>query len=604
MEARDNHAWPKQVQPRLDGSALQQVSSLFESSISEIFGELYQNARRAGATRIDVTCTALDSGDTRVHVSDDGHGIARPELLLSFGESGWDHDGLDGEEPAGMGFFALARQGCSIVSRPAGHDGRGWTAQITPGQFNGDEPVNIRDTGPDAEGGNHAAGTDVGFVSTSSIGHAEAAAAAAARYLPLPVHVNGQPAPREDFLDGCGTVVNAPFGLIGVSEEPPGVVASQGRPLQSQQLSFHGLLVDADMPSMRVLDPSDGMREPGIRLSPRTVVRRNDGLLLQLPTRRKLLENEAARQARSRMREAMLRHIAEMMTANTSVVPSFEDWRAANRLKGVKLPPPAPWLPEWTPPENQRDPARNRHAVRLDWLGKRRIALMDDSTDMPCTVAEALRSALDNADRDEKHLMVLAPVKAMEGYAWYDGLDRVIAVSTEVRKLDGEAVTLERYERGPKKPWGDAKLKPGPVDAITFLVEVEDANGNVRTERVENAQWAAEEHYPIEESIHAVTGADTQKINIALERALCREVDDISWTDELEDEAMQAAAAAAVAATGDRMGSIRKRLNDAALTHLSEHIPHGMRARLTIENTGAAERIEVEIEEREPARSA
>jgi len=77
--------------------------------------ELLQNARRAGATRIDIT---HDTATKRLCVRDDGHGIADFQKLLTFNESGWDEATTDQERPFGIGFskclYAASR--CIVAS--------------------------------------------------------------------------------------------------------------------------------------------------------------------------------------------------------------------------------------------------------------------------------------------------------------------------------------------------------------------------------------------------------------------------------------------------------------------------------------------------------
>jgi len=63
--------------------------------------ELLQNARRAGATRIDVD---YDAATQRLSVTDNGHGIGDFQKLLVFNESGWDDSTQQHEHPFGIGF--------------------------------------------------------------------------------------------------------------------------------------------------------------------------------------------------------------------------------------------------------------------------------------------------------------------------------------------------------------------------------------------------------------------------------------------------------------------------------------------------------------------
>ena len=58
------------------------VAQFFDSTTRTIADELLQNARRAGATRVDVTVA-----DSSATIADDGCGIDDPAVLLNFGRS-------------------------------------------------------------------------------------------------------------------------------------------------------------------------------------------------------------------------------------------------------------------------------------------------------------------------------------------------------------------------------------------------------------------------------------------------------------------------------------------------------------------------------------
>lgn len=76
------------------------LGSVFSNN-TKVLAELMQNARRAGATRIDVT-----QKDDVLIVSDDGEGIYDFQKLLTLAESGWDKEVMVEESPYGMGFFS------------------------------------------------------------------------------------------------------------------------------------------------------------------------------------------------------------------------------------------------------------------------------------------------------------------------------------------------------------------------------------------------------------------------------------------------------------------------------------------------------------------
>lgn len=67
------------------------------------FGELLQNSRRAGATRVELS---IDWELGQVVVVDDGIGITDFQKIFSIAESGWDAEIQETEKPYGMGFLS------------------------------------------------------------------------------------------------------------------------------------------------------------------------------------------------------------------------------------------------------------------------------------------------------------------------------------------------------------------------------------------------------------------------------------------------------------------------------------------------------------------
>ncbi|MDE0650820.1 MAG: ATP-binding protein, partial [Gammaproteobacteria bacterium] len=106
------------IRARIHDSALKRVTRTFAATLADIFAETLQNARRAGATRVNVVIGEHErGGEPTVTVLDDGQGIADPWVLLSFGENGWSGELVEREDAAGMGMLSLARRGCAVSSR-------------------------------------------------------------------------------------------------------------------------------------------------------------------------------------------------------------------------------------------------------------------------------------------------------------------------------------------------------------------------------------------------------------------------------------------------------------------------------------------------------
>src|SRR5581483_6120270 len=67
-------------------------------------GELLQNARRAGATRISILTDPSDLHYFRIE--DNGHGIENFQALLDPGASDWEPDIIEKDLPFGVGFWS------------------------------------------------------------------------------------------------------------------------------------------------------------------------------------------------------------------------------------------------------------------------------------------------------------------------------------------------------------------------------------------------------------------------------------------------------------------------------------------------------------------
>ena len=126
-----NETTSRAIRARFHDSAVSRVTRMYAATLPDIFAETLQNARRAGATRVRVSLAGPEDRPI-VTVADDGAGIARPGVLLSFGENGWDNELVRREDAAGMGMLSLARRGCTVASRPRSPNDEsttGWRVQ-------------------------------------------------------------------------------------------------------------------------------------------------------------------------------------------------------------------------------------------------------------------------------------------------------------------------------------------------------------------------------------------------------------------------------------------------------------------------------------------
>jgi hypothetical protein len=106
----------KHIQVRInEAGALRNQQFAFSDRFTVVM-ELMQNARRAGATQIEIT---YDYTTRKLQVTDNGHGIEDFSKLLAFNESGWNDAVQTAEHPFGIGFsyclYAASR--CIVTSR-------------------------------------------------------------------------------------------------------------------------------------------------------------------------------------------------------------------------------------------------------------------------------------------------------------------------------------------------------------------------------------------------------------------------------------------------------------------------------------------------------
>jgi len=121
----------KTIKARVSQKLLSKATRLFTGTLAGRIIEILQNARRAGATQVHIT-----NHEGSVTVCDNGHGIEDFAKLLDLGNSDWDQNMDEAEDPAGVGVFCLAPREVEISS---GHKSvviteKAWTGEPVPVQ--------------------------------------------------------------------------------------------------------------------------------------------------------------------------------------------------------------------------------------------------------------------------------------------------------------------------------------------------------------------------------------------------------------------------------------------------------------------------------------
>ena len=431
----DRSRLPATIRARVHCGAIDRVSRFFNASVADAAAELIQNARRSGATRLDVATEAAESG-TVVTVTDDGFGIADPAVLLSFGESGWDAATARREDPAGMGVYALSKRGCVISSRPATAGippMPGWRVELTPECFLGKQDARI----VACEDAPLPSGTAISFRADESREGIRAAFAAAARYCPLAVTVNGEVVERRAFLDGAVHVERWQGLAFGVFD-------SRFAGFNDSDLNFHGLTISVRLPTVDTIDGGTWSVLADVDACPE--------LELVLPARREAVQTPFLDEMRKAGRTAIYR---AMRRADRTPALAHNHFTAA-REAGIDMPiAPAvlrPWRPGIADIDDWRD-APNPEPVRPGTLV---MAAEAETQDQQCLWRAAERAGI--AGR------LFEADTRLKGYDWYDALARVAAVRIDVTEA-GVTHPLDALRAG-DEPSADAATAPALPDTL------------------------------------------------------------------------------------------------------------------------------------------
>ncbi len=168
------------IQAKVNSRLLSKASRLFTGNLCGRIIEILQNARRAGATHVEIT-----NRDGQVTVHDDGRGITDFAALLDLGRSNWDEQLESAEDPAGVGIFCLAPRELTIQSGSK-------RVVVTKEAWTG-EPVPIQET-TDSSAGTTLVFPDESWSANIVEKHAV--------FTGLKVTVDGEPCANEPFVSG------------------------------------------------------------------------------------------------------------------------------------------------------------------------------------------------------------------------------------------------------------------------------------------------------------------------------------------------------------------------------------------------------------------
>lgn len=419
--------FPTTIYATVGQSILHKATRLFAGCVADALSECLQNARRGGASRVDIRRFDRDHV-TILRIRDDGRGIADPTKLLALGDSGWESDIVRSEDPAGMGIFSLAGRHVVIRSRTAEAE-EGWQVTIPPQAWESGEPLDLVPVVT-------AKGTEIEIeLSKAWTDELGQAVKSAAKFYPLPVFYGEEQQAHEGFLKEAARVENWNGCHIGVFLDNHAPYREHAR------INFHGLTVPCRLPHVHDADGSRGWYA-------KVDIVDAKNLQFVLPARKEMVQNPALDALREACEAAIFRTIAREGHHRLS----YTQWLRAQEL-GISLPEAAPFLHRWTP----------RIAETNDIFPGERIA-GEPMIIMP-TQSANIEQCVDRVLKSGDGLCG-SPVRAMPefaGYGWYNALPRVLGLSFEV-ETSGETF---HYNEGASVP---EDLSSGRVGAITLEI--------------------------------------------------------------------------------------------------------------------------------------
>ncbi|HET6843507.1 MAG TPA: ATP-binding protein [Candidatus Angelobacter sp.] len=389
----------QRISGRVNAAILDKADRLFRNDDAGIWTELLQNARRAGATVLEISVEELTpaSGPCRIVVHDNGRGIENFQSLLTLGSSEWEAETQVREDPAGMGFFSLCRSEVQV------HSGNR-SVWITPNIFMGKGEAHVTH---DSE---FIAGTRLSFVRESTKDALVTALKKVSEFCPLEVRLDGSTLPRHDFLDGAFYRETIDGIEVGFTTEFTWAWIRH----HDSNWNFYGARIEERFDSFTGLLRSDHPLSP-LSVFARFNVLETGRVKLQLPDRRAIIQDEFLaefyRKARAAAYRAFQKHGAHVLP--------FRNWKEASEL-GVRLPEAVCLLETWCadPADQHSDPAFESSETRLlsDASG-----LLIVERDLPDS--HTLDGALHSGAVLEWNLYREEP--KYKGYSWYDRLPRI-----------------------------------------------------------------------------------------------------------------------------------------------------------------------------------
>ena len=445
---------------------LEKADRLFRNDDAGVWVELLQNARRAGASLVEINIEEMEAGSSPclVTVHDNGKGIDDFQALLTLGSSGWDGETVLKEDPAGMGFFSLCRSDVEV------HSGNRYV-NISPAAFLGRREARIQTSAEIVRG------TRLRFTRSSTKLALEAALERVAEFYPLEIRLDGRVLDRHDFLEGSLYRETIDGIEVGFATAFPWNWTSHG----DENWNFYGARIHEPFATFQ------GLLDKEMKKAPETIHARFNVLetalvRLQLPDRRGIIQDNFFQAFKRKACAAAYRFFH---TQGQHALP-FRNWREAKQL-GVILPEAVAILDRWH--------AESRDDRVEPLFGCPTMEFFPDLSnvilaDRWLTNAHTLEGALHSGAALPGTLYCEKP--EWSGYTWYDRLPRITDTELFLDDVSFEDRGADRGER-PTKIEMEVEMQEGPAVRRTRLPvlihAVADDYGWLEFVAVRNSPW-------------------------------------------------------------------------------------------------------------------
>jgi hypothetical protein len=430
------------IRAQISPTILSKADRLFRNDDGGVFVELLQNARRAGASVVDIRIEELPGRAVASTVTfhDNGRGIDDFQKLLTLGDSDWSADVYQAEDPAGMGFFSLCHSEVEVWS---GNQ----RAALPREAFLGIAETQVRTIKE------RMPGTRIVFTRESGLSALIHAAKQVSEFCPMQVFVNGEEVVQHDFLEGAlyrETIDGIEVGF--------GTSFRWRFGYRDDNWNFHGTLIREPFEGISGLLRLDQFGKWQIEtLQARFNVVEVGRVKLQLPDRRAIVQDQRLREFEAKVRAAAYRFFA---TQEHHTLP-FVRWKEARSLD-VVLREASPLLKTWhaSPLDDGIDPFFGSIEEHL-------LPSVNDVLLVPRYIPNqhSLEAALETGSQLDRELYQADEQYA--GYSWYDALP---ILSDTAVTVDGTPYEtwLERPLPRPEKMVITATIKQSKVSDTFF----------------------------------------------------------------------------------------------------------------------------------------